>query len=52
MRKAGRVPGTKTPREFTRADIEAVIVELVQRKTTQRNPANRDVGLPGLAEWT
>jgi transposase len=43
VRKSERTPGTKKQREFTRADLNEVIVQLTPLKP---NLANRVVGLP------
>jgi transposase len=39
VRSHERVPGTKKTREFTQADMEAVIVNLAQRKTLATQPS-------------
>ncbi|WP_256095121.1 hypothetical protein [Paraburkholderia nodosa] len=39
VRSHERAPGTKKTREFTQADMEAVIVNLAQRKTLATQPS-------------
>ncbi|WP_233888566.1 ISNCY family transposase [Paraburkholderia flagellata] len=41
VRKAERVPGTKKTREFTQADMEAVIVKLTQAPEPDSKPGRR-----------
>ena len=41
VRKAERVPGTKKQREFTQADMEAVIVKLAQAAEPGSKPGHR-----------
>ncbi|MFX1672356.1 ISNCY family transposase [Paraburkholderia sp. A2WS-5] len=41
VRAKARVPGTKKPREFTQADMEAVIVKLAQASKPESKPGRR-----------
>jgi transposase len=43
VRRAERVPGTKKTREFTQADVEAVIVKLAQAPKPDSKPGRRSV---------